>query len=202
MNDKSNNTINDWKIWYPYEVFYIESMLTITRAVKADMIILKHYIEEMTSLNANNIPVIIDCVQNIITRSASLSRYFWSISNKPIHSLRAELLRDAFDIKENNALKELKMIRNFIEHFDEKMDSYLNAPISGNIYTTYVGYNINSSKEVDKHFRAYFINDWIFKILDKQIFIKPIAFEVIRINDLLEKFRRNGKLPRLENKQN
>jgi hypothetical protein len=69
MNDsgqKEVKTIEDYKIWFPYEVFYIESMLTITRTVMAEVSCCNFVVEEIDKGKLENLHSIIDFVQNII----------------------------------------------------------------------------------------------------------------------------------------
>jgi hypothetical protein len=89
--------------------------------------------------------MLLDSVQNFVTYSVSLSRYFWPASREPIHQLRGERLREAFSMEATSFLKDRKL-RNFIEHFDEKLDTYLSKGICGNIVPSHIGFRSMSQK--------------------------------------------------------
>lgn len=188
---KDQSSIDVWKIWPPYEIFYIESLLTLTKAVIADYEYLNKIIVNQ-NLFVENPYILIDLSQNIINQAAAISRYFWPTKAKPkIHRLRGEKLRAALLITEDNILKS-KTVRNFIEHFDENLDEFLNKPIAGNFLPKSIVYN---SKDLDENtfvFRAYVINEFIFRTLDREICITPIVKEVYRIHNLLIKLNING----------
>jgi len=185
---------NEFKIWYPYEVFYIESMFTLARSAMLEVSVFHEVIRQIMEKDAKNKNLLIDAVQNFITYSASLSRYFWPSSRELIHVLRGEKLREAFSMEDSSPLKDRKL-RNFIEHFDEKLDSYLAKGIVGNIIPNYVGYKSHIS-EVDHFFRAYFLDEAVFRVLDIEYKVDPIIQEVVKVHNLLIDFNENGgRLP-------
>src|SRR6478609_45056 len=102
MEDTSKINDQDYKIFYPYEVFYIESMLTITRTAMQDQASLRIIIEELIAGKMENKDLILDIVQNIINHAASISRYFWPSNSDKIHKRRGQKLREAFVIHESN----------------------------------------------------------------------------------------------------
>jgi len=187
--------IEDYKIWFPHEVFYIESMLTISHNA---MIEVSNFHEIIRQIDSNNFEGdrLLDSVQNFITYSASLARYFWPSGKDKIHQLRGERLREAFSIEDGSVLKD-KKLRNFIEHFDEKLDSYLLKGMIGNIIPSYVGLK-RQITEVDHFFRAYFLDDASIRVLDLEYKVDPIIQEVVKIHNLLIDFRDNGgRLPNI-----
>ena len=201
MEKISTENIEDYKIWYPYEIFYIESMLTITRTAMVEQTLFRNTLEQLSKGKEVNREIILDSVQNIINHAASISRYFWPSSSDKIHKKRGQKLRDSFDIKESNPLKN-RDVRNFIEHFDEKLDTYLASGICGNVIPSYIGPEIPDNGVPNYLFRAFYTDKWIFKVLNLEYEIPPIINELIRIHFLLGKFRdEGGRLPK-ENKNN
>jgi len=187
-------TIEDYKIWSPYEIFYIESMFSIARGAMMEVGVFHEIIRGIGAGTFENRDMLLDSVQNFITYSASLARYFWPSNKDKIHRLRGERLREAFQIDENSVLKD-KKLRNFIEHFDEKLDTYLSKGMFGNIIPTYVGLKKNTT-EVDHFFRAYFLDKATIRILDIEYSVDPIIQEVQKVHNLLIDFRDNGgRLP-------
>ena len=183
----------DYKIWFPYEVFYIESMLTITSMVMYEIDLLELSIEKHNKEELEG-EKIIDLSQNIITSAAAISRFFWPSSNNSIHKKRGQRLREAFDIIESNVLKK-RDVRNFIEHFDEKLDVYLSTIANGMIFPLYVGPR-PVDHDLAQFFRAYFTNDHTFKLLDLECSMVPIIDELIRVHNLLLTFQNDGgRLP-------
>lgn len=181
---------DDYKIWFPHEVFYIESLLSITRTVMCEKNVTIIFLEEIENKNFKNQKLLIDSVQNIINQSALISRFFWPVSKESVHKKRGQKLRQVYGITESNLLKN-RDVRNFIEHFDEKLDLYLNQFITGLIIPSYVGPRI--SLEAKHLFRAYFIDEAIFKILDLEYAIIPIVDEIERIHFLLENDMKTGR---------
>lgn len=195
MKNESQENNEDYKIWYPYEIFYIESMLSITRTAMVEQTLFRTTIEQLSQGKEVNREIIIDSVQNIINYAASISRYFWPSSTQTIHKKRGQKLRDSFDIKESNPLKN-RDVRNFIEHFDEKLDLYLSNGISGSVIPSYIGPKVLFNGVNNYFFRTFYTDKWIFKVLNLEYKIIPIIDEIIRIHLLLEKFKdEGGRLP-------
>lgn len=188
---------NDYKIWYPYEVFYIESMLTITRTAMFDQSVLRDMMKkDITNEKEFNDHLVVDSVQNIITHAAAISRYFWPVKQNEVHGKRGQRLREALNIAESNPLKN-RDIRNFIEHFDENLDLYLQKGIAGRIIPIYVGKRPHNDNNINHFFRAFFTDDGTFHALGKEYNVIEIINELIRIHICLERFAENGgRLPK------
>lgn len=186
-----NQNSNNYKIWYPYEVLYIEGMLSITRNAMADQQIFKELISESLNGNSDSDHLIIDLAQSILRNGALISKYLWPIKKLP-YTQRGEKLREALNIQEPNPLQN-KNVRNSLEHFDEKLDDYLAKPIAGNIVPSYVGKR--PTENIYHFFTAYFIDEMIFSVLGEEILIDPVINELIRINALLEQYIVDGRLP-------
>jgi hypothetical protein len=184
----------EFKIWPPYEIFYIESILTKTRTAIADYELLDKVINNQI-LFEKNPNILIDLAENIINQGAAISRYLFPSRYKgnknKIHKLRSEKLRESLNIKEGNVL-EHRSIRDYSEHFDEKLDIYLSKPIAGNFVPSRIAFNSTELDEVTFIFRGYVINEFKFICLEKEIIILPIIKEIYRIHNLLINFKENG----------
>lgn len=191
--------VTDYEIWPPYEIFYIESMLTIARSAMEAQSNLQDVIRELYAgkpITEEISDLIIDLVQNILICSASISRYFWPVGRDKVTRKRGHRLREAFNIQESNPLKD-RETRNFIEHFDEKLDQRLTKTVAGTFMPIAVGSNLKKDQATHYFFRAFHIDDWTFEALDMKVEIIPIVNEIIRIYLLLEKFKNEGgRLPK------
>jgi len=181
----------DYKIWYPHEFFYIESLLSITRTVLSEQAVIVSFLDEYQRGNNDNGKLLLDSVQNIICQAAMLSKFFWPVGKDSIRKKRGQALREAYQILESNCLKS-RDVRNYIEHFDEKLDKYLNQFITGTIIPLYVGPRINL--EAKHIFRGYYTDAEAFTILGIEYPIIPIVEEVERIHKILEENAFTGRL--------
>lgn len=179
---------NFQRIHPPYQIFYIESLFTITSSAIASI---EMFIESLDEAEGDNNDVyLLDLLQNVINQSAMLSKYFFVSDNKrDIHKNRAKHLREFFEITDDSILKD-KTVRNFIEHFDEKLDELFAKPIAGTLYPNFIGFkeHLNAPLFV---FRAYYLDEQYFEILEKKFYIIPIFNEIIRINDIALKYIRS-----------
>lgn len=183
-----------WKIWPPYEIFYIESLLTKTKTAISDYEILDKVITDQ-KLFQQNPDILIDLAENIINQGAAISRYLFPSRYKgtksKVHKLRGEKLRESLQIGQDNVL-EHRFVRDYSEHFDEKLDIYLSKSIAGNFIPSRVVFDSNELDEVTFVFRAYVINEFKFICLEKEIVILPIIEEIYRIHNLLIDFKNDG----------
>lgn len=137
-----------------------------------------------------DLDLVLNQIQNIVVQGAVLSRYFWPI--KSDHNTRGAQLREAFQISKGSPLQS-RNLRNAIEHFDERLDTYLCADsVTGIVLPQYVGESIGFDPVPNHLFRAYFVDTGEFRILDEQYEIPPIAEEITRVHDLLKKSRDSG----------
>lgn len=182
------------KIWPPFEIFYIESILTKTRNAIADYELLDKIITDQ-KLFEKNPYILIDLAENIVNQGAGISRYLFPSRDKgnrnKIHRLRGEKLRESLNITKGNPL-EHRFIRDYSEHFDEKLDIFLSKPSSGNFVPSKVVLDSSELDEVTFVFRGYIINEFKFKCLEKDIIILPIIKEIYRIHNLLISFNKDG----------
>ena len=97
----------EWKIWPPYEIFYIESLLTKTKTIIADYEHLDRVTKDQGLFEQNPL-ILIDLAENIVNQAAAISRYlFPSRQNGPknkIHKLRGEKLRESLEVNDDNIL--------------------------------------------------------------------------------------------------
>lgn len=171
------------------EVFYIESLLNKTTSILNDVESLNKFWENWNH-DCQNDDMILDLFQNIILNVASISRFFWPSRNTGYYKFRAKKLRGVYDVNNSSILKN-RDVRNYIEHFDEKLDDFLKEFIAGMVMPKYVG-PITCVDDPTIFFRAYFFDKQIFKILNVEYEIKPIIDEVNRIHEILLLQLENG----------
>lgn len=183
-------------IWPPHEVFYIESMLAVTRMAMAGLSQLQYCLDELDEGKEIDDNRVLDLVQQLIGNAGALSRYFWPSSKEVVHVSRSEKLKAAFGIAEENPLKDRK-VRNFIEHFDENLDDYLAKMLSGVIIPSYVGNKREANGGLRRDFfRAYYIRESTFCVLGLEYDIIPIVYELNELHKKLIKCNNDGgRLP-------
>ncbi|MCB9205182.1 MAG: hypothetical protein H6603_09430 [Flavobacteriales bacterium] len=134
-------------------------------------------------------------LQNMVSYAGSLSRYFWPSSKKTIHQERAARLRKAFQVSEESPLKN-RDVRNGLEHFDEKLDTFLNSFPTGHFLPPFVGSSTIKTNPYEHIFIAFFVDRKTFFVMNKEIEIGPLAMEIARIDYILESCLKNGgRLP-------
>jgi hypothetical protein len=189
-------------IWPPYESFYIHAMLFSTRSALNSLQIVNRSLDRAqewvsnAELRARDQEAILDGIQNIVSCGAALSRYFWPARSGRVHAARARRLRSSLGVTSSNALKN-RDLRNLIEHFDERLDTYLSEGIAGHIFPEFVA-NRPEAADIPTHVsRAYYTEVAVFEVLGRQFEIKPIVTEITRLHEALtECLRRGSVLPR------
>ncbi|GGA95774.1 hypothetical protein [Mucilaginibacter rubeus] len=184
---------NELAIWPPHEVFYIESLLSVTRTARQNVGQLQSCLDQLFSGNGVDPDQMLDFVQNIISCAGILSRYFWPASKKRIHQNRAAKLRDSFCITDDNPLKDRK-VRNFVEHFDENLDIFLSQLIAGVIVPQHIGYRKRDEQVPPKFFRAYYVDEGVFCSLDMEYELEPIVNEIEQLHQRFRSSRDAGGL--------
>lgn len=184
-------------IWPPHEAFYIEGMLFCTssalRAAEDVHATLESIAEHAPSASVwqENAKIILDGVQALALQAAALSRYLWPARTKKLHLLRAARLRSGLGISEDSCLSN-RELRNALEHFDERLDEFCLALVSGVILPTYVG-PLGEQHEVPRHlFRAYYTDIGVFEVLGERFEMAPILQEVEELHERLLAAARNG----------
>jgi len=191
----------EFSILTPHQAFYIQSMLFNTSSAYQSCSTVEKIIQKISS---NEIDpqemkdVLLDCLQNIVNQSGAISRYFFPSRDgvkgndkKTIHRDRGQYLSKVFDVKDDSPLMN-RALRNSIEHFDERLDLYLQDGIVGFIFPSLILPEPEDSDMPHHIFRAYYMKEGIFQVLGERYEILPIVDEVARIHDLLVKFDGNG----------
>jgi hypothetical protein len=185
----------DQNIWPPYEVFYISSMQFNCQSAVRSIARVSAGFEQLSSehtledIEARPSEKILNELQNVVIQGAALSRYFWPVRNG--HKGRAEHLRRAFSVTESSALFD-RDLRNGIEHFDERLDKYLDSDLVGYVFPEFVGSRPRGNDVPGHFFRAYFIDTGVFRLLDKEYAVAPLAQEILRLHDKLEQMSSQG----------
>lgn len=185
-----------WKIWPPYEVFYIECIKTASLNAIQSWEILNEIVSDENLMKTNAIDTV-DLAENIVNQAGIISKYFFPPINekKPkhlIHKLRGEKLREAFKISDNQKLSD-RTFRNFIEHFDEKLDLFLNKSVAGNIIPPKTIYSTsNDINEVTIVFKAYIISEFKFISMNEKILLPTLVKEIYTVYNQCIDFLENG----------
>ena len=190
-----------FSIWTPHQAFYIQSMLFNTTSAFQSCSIAEKIIKKISDGEIDpqdKKDILLDCLQNIVNQSGAISRYFFpsrdgvkETGQKTIHRDRGKYLSKVFDVKDDSPLMN-RALRNSIEHFDERLDLYLQDGIVGYIFPSLILPEPEESDVPHHIFRAYYLKDGIFQVLGERYKIQPIVDEIARIHDLLVKFDGNG----------
>lgn len=106
-------------IFPAHEAFYIQSLIYAAGRAEDAFDRFDRAIEE-----SGDPELIVATIQEALTHTAALSRFFWPTERKGLAPARGEKLRDAFDIRDDSPLRHRKL-RNAFEHFDEHLDAFL-----------------------------------------------------------------------------
>lgn len=187
-------------IWTPYQAFYIQSMLFNTSSALQACERASRYIEAISSGKIgpqDRKDELLDCLQNLINHSGAVARYFFPSyggmkkDKKDIHQKRAGHLCRIFEVDDKSPLFD-KQLRNAIEHFDERLDRYLEEGIVGQIFPSLILDRPEDTGVPHHIFRAYYLNDGIYQVLGERHHVQPILDEMIRIHDMLVKCDGDG----------
>lgn len=178
-----------------HEVFYIQSMLYLTTSILTQ----GHQLADtMSSIEIeedfNKIPPenILFPAQTIVMNAAALARYFWPVRKNELHVKRAKFLKEKIGINDDSVLN-TKAIRDCIEHFDERLDKFLNSTLAFQVYPQFVGCLDNGVENFQHFFRAYDPNTTEFLVMGNSCYLQPILNEVGKINMLLLEFNDSGR---------
>lgn len=157
-----------------FETFYLESMLFNSQSALAsfqrisDLLAAGLWAADDAETE-NHWDEMLDALQNAVSRSAALARYFWPVRDGKAdeHRRRGSMLRQAFSVTQASPLRG-KHLRDALEHFDERLDRYLASGVVGHIVPSYVG-SAPTNRDVPLHvFRAYYVDTGVFEILGEQ----------------------------------
>ncbi|MDH2208510.1 MULTISPECIES: hypothetical protein [unclassified Empedobacter] len=179
------------KIWPPYEVFYLECIKTASLNAIESWETLNEIVSDENLLKTNAIDTV-DLAENIVNQAGIISKYFFPPVKNLIHKLRGEKLRETFKIDDGQELSK-RDFRNYIEHFDEKLDLFLNNAIAGNIIPTKSIFWISEDlDEVTYVFKAYIIREFKFISLNEQIDLPKLVEEIYSVYNQCIEFLDNG----------
>lgn len=189
-------------IWPPYEAFYIESMYWHAASAKRSIKVVSDWLDLVKKDDERALelprPLLFEHLQNILHQAGCISRYFFpgGRAPKPLHVARAARLRRAFGVADDNPLAE-RDLRNAIEHFDERLDTYLTENHVGEFVPEDVGY-VPRESEVPLHiFKGFYTYPLIFVLLGQSYQMAPIVNEMLRVHKALEACAESGhRLPR------
>ena len=119
-------------------------------------------------------------IQEALTHSAALSRFFWPPTKNKLSLARGENLRSTFAIDESNPLGHRKL-RNALEHYDESLDSFLLQDRVGHFFPSPI---------VDHHELADDVLGNIFKLVDPENGICVILGEKYEFDLIRDEVRR------------
>lgn len=182
-------------IWPPFEAFYIQSMLfnsiSAARSITRLEAIFAKVLEQPTADNVAQLPtkVILNELQNIVLQSAALSRYFWPVRKG--YEGRGQCLRETFAIDQSSPLYN-RDLRNALEHFDERLEKYLESGIVGYIFPEYVGKKPENKGVPGHFFRAYFVDTGEFRLLGEEFKMQALADELLFVHNHLVRLDQNG----------
>jgi hypothetical protein len=147
----------------------------------------------------------VSLVHEALGHSASLSWFFWPSrlggrKTQVLNSLkeaRAARLRQSFELDDDSALKNRKL-RDFLEHFDERLDQYFLRNDSGYFFPDAMIGEATLADDPSGHiFKLVDPTSSCFVLLGEKHFFEGIRKEVFRIYDRAHEFDSNGcKLPR------
>jgi hypothetical protein len=182
--------VTERSIWPPAVIFYILSIQSCTNSAIESIDLISAFIHELEESGNLGDPEsksfssqdVLNAVQNVATQAAAISRHFWP--SRPEHEWRGTDLRRRLAIREESALKS-RSLRNELEHFDEKLDKYLEGGLVGHIIPQYVGPEPLPS-EVPLHiFRSYYYDTGVFQLLGKHYNLLPIVEEIEHLHERL-----------------
>lgn len=167
----------------PYVAFYTECIRFNCEAALGSVEFVASFIEMTNEKNGNYEMTrelqtkILDHLQNLLTHTGALSRYFWPSKPGPdgLHEKRAAQLRQVFGVTDESPLK-CRKLRNHLEHFDENLDHYLSErSVVGYVLPAYVGGQPEESGVPAHLFRAFYIDTGIFEVLGVRHEVQPIV---------------------------
>ncbi len=174
-----------FSIWTPHQAFYIQSMLFNTTSALQSCNIAGKIIKMISDgeidpqerrtyaglLAEHRQPVWI-----YIAIFFSVASWCEGSGQKTIHSDRGHYLSKIFCVKDGSPLMN-RGLRISIEHFDERLDLYLQGGIVGYIFPSLILPEPEDSDVPHHIFRAYYLKEGIFQVLGERYEIQPIVDE-------------------------
>ncbi|MBL0402351.1 hypothetical protein JKG68_00035 [Microvirga aerilata] len=200
-NSLSNEEINERRkfvasqysgILPQYEAFYIHSVMYAADCSANAFERYKIAVEEYESPT-----IIVAIVQEALTHAAALSRFFWPILSKkgdPLREARGAALRGAFGLDERCPLYS-RSLRNAIEHYDERLDSFLLVDRVGSFFPTPLVNTHKLADDVIRHiFKMVDPDEEIFVLFGEKYELSPIRDAVFDVYEKCAKMLLDGRL--------
>lgn len=178
----------DWKIYPPHRIFYFEFLKSAADSAIRSWEQINNIVTNPELFDSQSF-ALIDLAENIVNQAGIISRYFFPSKDRKnpdknrIHELRGEKLRELFCISRKSIIADRKF-RNYIEHFDENLDQFLNQPIAGTIYPKLVFIDISELNTITYLFKAYVVNQCKFISLNQELDLPPLIEEIYRVYNL------------------
>ncbi|WP_439545674.1 hypothetical protein [Sandarakinorhabdus sp.] len=180
----------------PYQAFYIESMRFHTSSALKSLKLLQAIMtifQEEGEVVAEYEGRFLESIHNIIHQAGCLSRYFFPSRDSKLHKERASYLRSYLEVTEESPLAD-RRLRDAMEHFDERLDRYLESGIVGHVLPKVV-VAVYDDPEVPVHiFRGFVLDVGKFCLLNEWFEIESIIRELVRIASRLEAFANSGQV--------
>lgn len=173
------------EIYPPYRIFYFECVKSAADSAIRSWEQINNIVTSQELFDSQSI-TLIDLAENIVNQAGIISRYFYpsverrNIDKNRIHELRSEKLRELFLVDKSSIIANRKF-RNYIEHFDENLDQFLNQPIAGNICPKLILIDKNELDALTYIFKAFVVNQFTFISLSQEIDLIPLVKEIYRI---------------------
>ena len=169
-----------------YEAFYIHSIIYI--AGRAEDAFSRFEASAQNDDPARTMAII----QEALTHSAGLSRFFWPTKDNQIAVSRGRRLRTAFALADSSPLK-WRRLRNSFEHFDEDLDKFLLADPTGYFFPgPIVGNQGLADEAIGNVFRLVDPAAGICVLLGQKFEFQPIHAEVLRVSARAIELDRTG----------
>ena len=133
---------------------------------------------------------ILNCLQEIVSYTAAISKFFWPQDEKKC-KWRGDQLKKAFQIEDDSPLGP-RTLRNSLEHLDERLDKFFKTEFAGYIYPEFVGTSGGDDGVATCFFRAYFSDTGEYRILNDVFDVSAVRDAIADLNDKLERADANG----------
>jgi hypothetical protein len=193
---RASSIASEWDGIYPaYEAFYIQSILYA--AGRADA---AFECFELARIQGESDAAQVSAIHEALGHAAGLSRFFWpsalggrrAAALLGLRQARAAVLRAAFALDDDSPLRD-RNLRDSLEHFDEKLDSYLLANTTGYFFPDpMVDYADIVDENVGHIFKLVDPQRSIFVILGQKFDCGTVSREVSKVLKFVEAMARSG----------
>lgn len=186
-----------------HEVFYLEAVRysgeATIRAISRFQALALPYLEHGPDFDGGDMAGIVSAVHEALNHCGGLSKVFWAPDKKDrLAQARSQKLRSAFALEDTSPLNN-RELRNALEHFDERLDSFLvGYPIGMFFPAGLVAPHEVADEAPGQIFRM--VDPWsrIFVIFNQKYPFHEVFLEADRVTSLAKKFMNNGgRLPRV-----